>query len=361
MKKTDIRETHDLPNFGSARAALSIIILTQIIAVVITVDRHNVLDGDALRDLVIVTVFAQFIAVCSIIALKIIAVPVRHMAAKTGMAVTFAVLLLVTALATEVALAVVFHFNLVEHPWPAWNALTSAPWPAWHLSLLGRNLLISMVVIPLVLRYLTLHHRARLETQSKQAATLQALQSRIRPHFLFNSMNSIAGLLKSDPEKAEHALHDLADVFRVLLADARKLVPITAERDLAKQYLDIEKLRLGDRLHVKWLASNVPRSAQIPSLTLQPLLENAIYHGIEPLFAGGQIKVELWGEQDMLNIMITNPVPDVATQSHRKGNKIAMDNIRQRLAQYFGDQATLQTFEQFGKYHVKVRMPIIRG
>jgi two-component system sensor histidine kinase AlgZ len=175
-------------------------------------------------------------------------------------------------------------------------------------------------------------------------------------------MNSVASLIRSDPDLAEKALQDLADVFRVLLADARKMVPITAEGELARQYLEIEKLRLGERLKVKWTASNVPRSALIPSLTLQPLLENAVYHGIEPNFAGGTVTIQLWSDGEDLKIMISNPVPEVSNPAHnRRGNRIAMENVRERLSRHFGGRATLQNLEQQGNYYVKISMPIVRG
>ncbi len=350
MSKPDNRDEALLPNLGSRQAAISILVLTQAIALVITVSRNSALTEAALLDLLIVSAFAQLIAISGIIVLKLVAKPIQRMSSASGIIATFVLLLGITAGVTEGTVVALYQ-----------SGITTELRPDWHASLLFRNLIIGAVVIALALRYLVIHQRTHLEARSKDAATLQALQSRIRPHFLFNSMNSIASLLKSDPEKAENALQNLADVFRVLMADARKLVPITAERELARQYLDVEKIRLGDRLQVKWLASNIPRSAQIPSLTLQPLLENAIYHGIEPLLTGGLIKIELWIERDMLNIMITNPVPEVPTKALHKGNKIAMDNIRERLAQHFSNKATLQAFEQFGNYHVKIRMPLIKG
>jgi two-component system sensor histidine kinase AlgZ len=339
-----------LPNFGSGRAALSLVVVAQAAAVVVTLARHHSPDMAALRDFGFVTALAQVVAVAVIIGLRITAPAVQRMSPGKGGVTAFITILVMATLASAGSVFALHYLGKID-------ALVS-PWSA---SLVVRTVLIAAAAGGLTLRYMVAHHRARVESLSKQAAKLQALQSRIRPHFLFNSMNSIAGLLKANPEKAEKALHDLADVFRVLLADARKLVPITAERDLARQYLDIEKLRLGERLKVKWIASNVPRAAMIPSLTLQPLLENAIYHGIEPLLAGGLVKVEIWGEGENINIMITNPLPEVRGNAHHKGNKIAMDNIRERLHQYFGDRAVLQTFEQFGNYHVKIRMPIVRG
>jgi len=211
------------------------------------------------------------------------------------------------------------------------------------------------------MRYLLVQRRAELDSRQQQESRMQALQSRIRPHFLFNALNSVASLTRSDPPRAEAVLHDLADLFRVLLADARKLVPLSAEREISRQYLEVEKIRLGDRLQIKWNVGNVPRAAQIPALTLQPLLENAIYHGIEPRFAGGTIKIEMWPEGEILNIMISNPMPDVKKNGHTTGNKIAQENTRERLATQFGDKASMQAFEEGGQYHVKIRMPIVMG
>jgi len=235
-------------------------------------------------------------------------------------------------------------------------------WPPWRESLIIRSLMVAAIISVLGVRYFILQQRAESEAQAQQEARMQALQSRIRPHFLFNSLNSVASLTRSNPEKGEAVLHDLADLFRVLLADARKLVPISAEREISRQYLEIEKIRLGDRLHIIWnVSSTIPRAAQIPALTLQPLLENAIYHGIEPRFAGGTIKIDMWTEGETLNILISNPLPDVPKDTHGRGNRLAQDNTRQRLTTQFGAAASLQTFEESGQYHVKIKMPIVRG
>jgi two-component system sensor histidine kinase AlgZ len=340
-----------LPDFGSATIAFRILLVAQALAIVLTLARNDIFNQAAWHDFLLMTSFVQLVAVGSIVALKLIARPVQEMGAVTGASVVVVTLLLVTVGVSEGIIYGMYELRL-----------TAERWPSWHLSLVARTLVVSLIISVLAIRYAIVYHRAQVEIEAQQQDRLQALQSRIRPHFLFNSMNSVASLIRSDPELAEKALQDLADVFRVLLADARKMVPITAESELARQYLDIEKLRLGDRLQVKWTASNVPRSALIPSLTLQPLLENAVYHGIEPSFAGGTVDIQLWSEADTLNVMITNPIPEVTNQAqHRKGNRIAMNNVRERLNSHFDGQATLQNFEQRGIYHVKIRMPIMRG
>jgi len=341
---------HFLPDFGSLKVAIRIILLSIIIAAIITISRNDVFNEGAWQDLNLLTGFAMILSVFSVLVLKLFSPVIRRMTVVGGSLLVFLLTLLVIIVGTELMVFALYDFRL-----------TTDRWPAWHTSLLTRSVLIGSIISILGLRYLLVAHRAEMESRAEQEARLQALQSRIRPHFLFNSMNSIASLTRSDPARAETALQDLADLLRVLLADARKLVPISAEREISRQYLEIEKLRLGDRLKVAWNVSNVPRSALIPALTLQPLLENAIYHGIEPRFQGGTLRIELWGEDETLNAMISNPLPDVPKHAHGKGNKMAMENIRLRLSSHFGSAASMQSFQEGGQYHVKLRMPIVRG
>ena len=211
----------------------------------------------------------------------------------------------------------------------------------------------------LVLMILSYQARNKAISQSYQAANLQALQSRIRPHFMFNSMNSIAGLIRNNPEMAEHALQDLADLTRVLMADARKLVPLTAEIETSKQYLKIEKLRLGDRLCVQWHMKSIPNNCFVPSLILQPLLENAVYHGIEPSFGGGVIDIDMSSDTNRVQILIRNPIPGEGEISHRKGNQIAMDNIKERLTRHFGDAAALSSGQRNEMHITKIVFPVV--
>jgi two-component system sensor histidine kinase AlgZ len=348
---TDAAERHFVPDFGSFGIAVRLVLLAELIAVIITIGRNSSFDAHAWQELNMLSAFALLVSLCIVIGLKLCSPLIRRMHALSGAFVVFLLLLCMTALATELMVFALHYFGFISQRWPSWQS-----------DLLVRSLIIAALIGIPGLRYLFLQHRAEVDAKSQQDAKLQALQSRIRPHFLFNSLNSVASLTRSDPKRAESVLQDLADLFRVLLADARKLVPISAEREISRQYLEIEKMRLGDRLRVSWHVSNVPRYAMIPALTLQPLLENAIYHGIEPRFAGGTVRIELWGEGETLNVLISNPLPDVrGGSSHNQGNKIAQDNIRQRLATQFGDRASMQAFEQGGQYHVKLSMPVVRG
>ena len=341
---------HFLPDFGSFKVAIRIVLLAVIIAAIITISRNDIFNENAWQDLNLLTGFALILSLTSVLVLKLFSPLIQRLSVSAGSLLAFLLILMVIIVGTEIMVFALYDLKL-----------TNERWPEWHYSLLLRSVLIGSLISILGLRYLFVAHRSELDSHAEQEARLQALQSRIRPHFLFNSMNSIASLTRSDPALAETALQDLADLFRVLLADARKLVPISAEREISRQYLEIEKLRLGDRLKVSWQVNNVPRSALIPALTLQPLLENAIYHGIEPRFQGGTLRIEIWGEGETLNVMISNPLPDVPKHAHGKGNKIAVDNIRLRLESHFGDAASMQAFQEGDQYHVKLRMPIVRG
>lgn len=340
-----------LPDFGANAMALRILIMAEAIAVILTIGVNDSVGLPALRDFVFLSAYTLTVALIYIGLLKLINRRLRHLSVVSGSVAVVGLLLLVITGVTEGLVVVLYRLRLITERWPRWET-----------PMLVHSTLIGTIVMLLGLRYLFVSHQAQMDAKLEQEARMQALQSRIRPHFLFNSMNSIASLTRSDPPRAEAALQDLADLFRVLLADARKLVPISAEQEISRQYLEIEKLRLGDRLQVTWTVSNVPRNALIPTLTLQPLLENAIYHGIEPRFGGGTVRIELWGDNaDTLNVLISNPIPEVRKHAHGRGNKIAVDNIRQRLVSHFADSASLQTFEEGDQYHVKVRIPIVKN
>jgi two-component system sensor histidine kinase AlgZ len=350
MPNTNTEKLQFLPEFGTFNMLIRFVVLAELLAVIITIGRNTDFNEQAWQDFSLLSLFAVSIALCCMIVLKMAAPLFRRTSTGTGSVLAVVLLLLVTAFGTDGMIYLLYELGLIEERWPDWRE-----------SLMIRSLMITGILGTLGLRYLILRERTEIGSKLQQESKLQALQSRIRPHFLFNSLNSVASLTRSDPSKAEAVLHDLADLFRVLLADARKLVPVSAEREISRQYLEVEKIRLGDRLQVKWNVSNIPRAALMPALTLQPLLENAIYHGIEPRFAGGTIKIEMWAENETLNIMISNPLPDVRKEGHGKGNKLAQENIRQRLATQFRGAASMQVIQEGGLYHVKVKMPIILG
>jgi two-component system sensor histidine kinase AlgZ len=190
---------------------------------------------------------------------------------------------------------------------------------------------------------------------SQAEGRLQALQARIRPHFLFNSLNTVLGLMRSDPRRAERTLENLADLFRVFMKDSRELVPLDDEVLLCKEYLTIEKLRLTDRLEVHWDLSAMPGDALLPSLLLQPLVENAVHHGIEPRTEPGEVRIVISRMGERVRVEITNPVSQRAPS--RSGNHMALSNVRERLALTFDVEGQLDTMVANGLFRVVVQFP----
>ena len=227
---------------------------------------------------------------------------------------------------------------------PAGPAL---PWP--QLALLA------LFATGFTLAYFDL--RARALSPAIAEARIQALQARIRPHFLYNSINAVLSLIRSEPRRAERALEDLADLFRVLMADNRTLAPIGNEVELVRQYLALESLRLGERLRVRWNLDAMRTDALVPPLLLQPLVENAVYHGIEPSESGGEIEIDVQVAEGQLLMSLSNPYPGGGR--HSAGNKMALVNIRERLQLHFDAEATMRSEVKDGMYKVTIRMPYI--
>jgi two-component system sensor histidine kinase AlgZ len=230
----------------------------------------------------------------------------------------------------------------------------------WHLEFLAKNLSITAIVAAVALRYFYVQHQWRSRVQSEAKARIQALQSRIRPHFLFNSMNTIASLTRTSPELAERVTEDLADLFRASLADAS--VPVTLEREIevCRQYLRIEEQRLGARVSTDFAVDDLPADAVLPGLTLQPLAENAIYHGIEPSEHGGFIAISGGGDERIIVVRITNSLPDADARSARRSNKMAQENVEQRLRAFFGSESSLQVSGNGSEYTVELRFPYVK-
>lgn len=222
---------------------------------------------------------------------------------------------------------------------------------------LQRSLLWALAAAVVALLYFD--YRNRLLSPALTEARLMALTARIRPHFLFNSLNAVLGVIRTDPRRAERAVEELADLFRVLMRENRELVRLEDEMALCERYLDLERLRLGDRLQVRWNAEHCPRDALVPPLLLQPLLENAVYHGIEPLAEAGEVRVQLYRRGDELRIEVENPVAEGA--SHHAGNRMALDNLRERLMLFFDLEAGLESERRNGRYRVRIRMPYRGG
>ncbi len=201
--------------------------------------------------------------------------------------------------------------------------------------------------------------RSRALSPAVAEARIQALQARIRPHFLYNSINTVLSLIRKEPKRAEGALEDLADLFRVLMADDRSLQPVAKEVEIARQYLEIEQLRLGDRLRVAWRTEDMPTDALVPALLIQPLVENAVYHGVEPLEDGGEITIEVRRDGERVAFRLANPYR-AGGEAH-SGNRMALANIRERLQLHFDAEASMAMAQAGGVWEVRIVLPYIRA
>jgi two-component system sensor histidine kinase AlgZ len=217
-----------------------------------------------------------------------------------------------------------------------------------------RHLMLALLVYGVLLAYFALRTKAL--SPAIAESRLQALQARIRPHFLFNSINAVLSLVRSDPKRAETALLDMADLFRVLMRDNRELVPLADEVELCRHYLDLEKLRLSERLQVEWHLNNMPGDALVPPLVLQPLLENAVYHGIEPSSEPGVVSINIFCRGGDVHAILRNPYKADGGR-HHAGNKMALGNIRERLKLHFDAEAALESRVREAAYEVHIRMP----
>jgi two-component system sensor histidine kinase AlgZ len=215
------------------------------------------------------------------------------------------------------------------------------------------------IVTALALRYFYVMHQWRRNVEMQARARVHALQARIRPHFLFNSMNTIASLTRSDPARAEGAVQDLADLFRANLSEKRNTITLAEELEVAQIYQRIEQIRLGDRLKVVWNISQLPMKALVPGLLLQPLLENAIYHGIEPRPEGGTVTVTGEMGNGQVTVVVRNPIP--TRHVEREGNRLAMSNIRERLSLMYGERALVKAGRFDSEYIVTLRFPHVES
>jgi two-component system sensor histidine kinase AlgZ len=223
-------------------------------------------------------------------------------------------------------------------------------------SVLVRGWLLCLLLSASIIAYFFWRNRAY--SPALADARLQALQARIRPHFLFNSINAVLSLIRSDPKRAEEALEDLAELYRALMQDNRRLSTLADELALCRQYLSLEQLRLGERLQVDWDIATMPEDALVPQLLLQPLVENAIYHGIEPGMEPGTVRIRIAREKNQVRLLLTNPYhPDY---QHRAGNRMALANIRERLALHFDVEASLDTQVAGDRFEIRIVLPYRR-
>jgi two-component system, LytTR family, sensor histidine kinase AlgZ len=338
-----------LPDFCTARVVLAVVLVVELTAVVVTAARADDRIG-FWSDLGRGSLFLLWIGLASAAMLCALRGYIARQGVAKGAAVALGVQLLLVGIISEIT------WQLAAQYFGVGTDLESQR-PADHLSFVVRNLVICFVVTAVGLRYCYVSQQWRQNVELSAQARVHALQARIRPHFLFNSMNTIAALTRSNPARAEEAVQDLADLFRATLNDQRNQITLDAEIDIARTYERIEKLRMGERLRVDWKMDAVPKNAIVPSLMIQPLLENAIYHGIEPRPEGGTISVTGEFAHGLVTIVVRNPVPGSAVP--RDGNRVALANIRERLMLVYDERATIKAGRFDDEYIVTLRFPLV--
>ncbi|MDR6840071.1 two-component system sensor histidine kinase AlgZ [Pseudoxanthomonas sacheonensis] len=232
-------------------------------------------------------------------------------------------------------------------------SMTQGGWQSLFLRLSGIALTVGLLGLAAFLN----HWRARqLAVRAKQSE-LESLQARIRPHFLFNTLNAGAALIHARPGEAERLLLDLADLFRAALAGPSEL-PLSEELTLAQRYLEIEKLRFGERLRVQWQLPDTLPLVDVPTLSIQPLVENAIRHGVEPATGGGEICIEVTQQAGWVLITISNALPESAALA-TKGHQVGLNSVRARVTALTHGRGSVETTMADGRYIAVIRLPLL--
>ena len=345
----DAPDHYYLPDFCAGRSVAVVLLVCQLLAFVVVASKSGGPDLPAIL-LLKVSLFLHWLGLMSALVLCAARRLLVRLALTPLSAAAFLLVLATTAL-----LSVGAWFAL---RWAGYGVELGA-----HelLAFTLRNAAIAAIVTAVLLRYFWVQHQWRRNVELEAQARIEALTARIRPHFLFNSMNTIAALIRGRPADAERAVEDLADLFRASLADARVQVALDDELGLARGHLRMEQLRLGDRLKVEWRAVEAPSDARVPRLLLQPLVENAVRHGIEPLPGGGTVAISVRARDGALVFEVENPRPRGGAPSGEgvaDGNRMALANIRQRLELVYGTKAALAVHEEADRFAVMVRIPL---
>jgi two-component system, LytTR family, sensor histidine kinase AlgZ len=334
-----------LPDFCRLPILFSTLLASQVAVVVIAL-APGAEGGWNTGQFIAASLFAQWLALCTAVLLCKARPAVRSLPVAVGAMVAWLL-----------PVAVAFLGSLLVHELDvALGTQLSLP-PEHRLRFAAHVAGIAALLAAVLLRYFYIQEQWSDRARAQARAEVQALQARIRPHFLFNSMNMIASLVRHDPATAERVVEDLSELFRAALGSGAGEATLDEELKLCGRYLDIERLRLGNRLQAEWrIADDIPRELPMPRLLLQPLIENAVRHGVARLAAGGLIEVELSRENDLLRFSVRNPYP--ATEPEAAGNRHAQDSTAQRLAFRYGRRARMTVQDAGGYYLVILHIPI---
>ncbi len=331
-----------LPQFCSLPTLFAVMLVAEIVVLLVMLAPG----GDALHwwsRLGIASVFAQWLALMNAVMLCSLGPPLQRLSMRRGLFVAWLSTLVMTALATAVV-------QSLDHA----AGFGLVPAGADQMLFVPGVTLITALISAALLRYFYVLESWRQRVSDAAQSRVDAMQARIRPHFLFNSMNTIASLIRSRPADAERAVEDLSDLFRAALGADAHSATLGEELDLIGHYLHIEELRLGDRLRVAWDLVDLPRDLPLPRLLLQPLVENAVYHGIQPRADGGTVRITGKRRGDSIVLSVRNPLPGSATTA---GHGVALENVRARIAHHYGERGELRIEREGDEFAVIVRVP----
>lgn len=332
-----------LPDFCAAGTVFVVVLIAELVAIVLALAAFDTPE-QFLSDLWKISFFVLWFAVLASALMCQLRARLERAGETRAFLLSFVILLALCLTLSELAWQLTQRFDylyLIEDS---------------HAGFVFRTFATGAIVIALAMRYLYVSSEWRRSIVLEAQARISALQALIRPHFLFNSMNTIASLTRTDPRQAEEAVEDLSDLMRANLGSSKDKTSLKQELEIAAIYQRIEKLRLGDRLAVRWDIADLPMRMQIPSFTIQPLLENAIYHGIELLPDGGEVLVSGRVEDDFISLRMSNPVAPDAKRD-KAGNNMAMSNIRQRFELAYNNRATVDVEMTEDSYSVLLRFP----
>jgi len=333
-----------LPDFCAAGTVFIIVLVAELVAIVLTLAADDA-QGRFLVELSKTSIFVLWLALLGSAVMCLLRSRLESAGKTRAFVFGFVVLELVCLALSEFSWQLMRFFG------------QSSVIGVSHNTFILRTFAISSIVIALAMRYLYVSSEWRRSIVVEAQSRISALQALIRPHFLFNSMNTIASLTRSNPQQAEEAVEDLSDLLRATMSSPKDRSTLKQELEIAAIYQRIEKLRLGDRLNIRWDVDKLPMRTQIPNLTIQPLLENAIYHGIELLPDGGDVVVSGKRDGKTLEISISNPVAEGKARD-KIGNKMAMSNIRQRFELAYGNRGSVDVDDSHSQFTVTLRFPV---
>jgi two-component system sensor histidine kinase AlgZ len=343
-------ETGDLrwlPDFCSLPVVFAVMVVAELLVLVIVIAPTDE-SLPLLPRLATASAFVQWLGLVCVVCLCQLQPALLRLAPVWAITAAYVLVLAITLLGSALVFALDHQFNLGM----------TLPFDL-QARFLSRNVLLAALVGAALLRYFYVLEQWRARVRAEGKARFEALQARIRPHFLFNSMNTIISLIRSRPTEAENAVENLSDLFRAALGADNAPSTLGTELELVRHYLDIEQLRLGDRLRVEFDVADLPADLEVPALLLQPLIENAVYHGVEQV-TDGTITIRGSRTDGLIRIDIRNPRPPAGARGPGR-HGVALANTRSRIEYHFGRHAALDIDAGADYFSCSVRLPVEGG